>query len=507
MAPGKTMSVIAALLASFFPGTRPGTSEWSVPWMQAAQAAQSTTGPVDAVIRYHEFSSVSRSGVFGRAPGVDWGAPPPAFKSYPDASHVTLAHVSLDGRTLGTALRTPAPRTKRLRLDELGEMLYLAAGVTERHGGHALRSSPSAGGLFPSELYVVVRAIDGLPAGLYHYDAEHHRVDALGAVPATFGAPDADGADAVVLVSAMFRRTGYKYRDRTYRLTVADAGHLLENLRVAAHALGMQATPLAQFDEARAAKAIGVDGVEEGVLAVMDLRRATGDATPPGRPSREHFAAAQAPENTSIGVTGVVQRATSLHLVPEDVPSGAIPLPPSEAASRDAQDTIVHRRSMRRYSTEPVPLAALSSMLADMALPPQLSNAIRIHLVINRVAGLRPGVYRYVTGHRLVRVRDGDVAATAQSAALSQDVIGAAAVVLVLSVDRERMLEQGARGYRHAYLEAGMMSERWLLGAVARGLAACPVGAFYDDEAAALIGADTHHEWVLHFAALGIAAR
>ena len=48
-----------------------------------------------------------------------------------------------------------------------------------------------------------------------------------------------------------------------------------------------------------------------------------------------------------------------------------------------------------------------------------------------------------------------------------------------------------------------MIGERWLLGAVARGLSACPVGGFYDDEAAALIGVDRQRQWVLHFAALG----
>ncbi|HEU4375702.1 MAG TPA: SagB/ThcOx family dehydrogenase, partial [Telluria sp.] len=171
-----------------------------------------------------------------------------------------------------------------------------------------------------------------------------------------------------------------------------------------------------------------------------------------------------------------------------------------------ARSAIGTRRSQRRFAAAPVPLAALSSILADMAQPPQLSDAVRIHLVVSRVDGLAPGVYRYLAGHALERVRAGDFAAQAQSAALSQEVIGAAAVVLVLSAEREPMLAAGARGYRQGFLEAGMIGERWLLGAVARGLAACPVGAFYDDEAAALIGVDRRRQWVLHFAALGVPA-
>jgi SagB-type dehydrogenase family enzyme len=498
LAVGKAVAIVAALAAAFFLGTRQGSGEPSLQWSDAAEA---NSGPVAAVIRYHEFSSESRSSVFRRAPGVEWGAPPPVFKHYPDVPHVALARGTADAHSLGEALRMAVPRTQRLRLAELGEMLYLTSGITQRRGGNALRASPSSGALFPSELYLLVRAVDGLPAGLYHYDPEQHRLDRLGPAPAavTLGAPQADAADVVVLLSAVFRRTGYKYRNRAYRYAVADAGHLLENLRLAAHAAGMQARLLARFDEARAAKMLGVDGVEEGVLAVMDLRRTVfAESSVP-----EPFVPAPAPADTVIGVTGMVQRATSLQLAPEPVAADGIALPPPLPAVRDVHDTILHRRSQRRFLAEPVPLAALSSILADMALPPQLSGAIRINLVVSRVAGLQPGVYRYLPQHALQRVRDGEFAGAAQSAALSQDVIGDAAVVLVLSAERAPMLAAGARGYRHAYLEAGMIGERWLLGAVARGLAACPVGAFYDDEAATLIGIDRRREWVLHFAALG----
>ena len=133
-----------------------------------------------------------------------------------------------------------------------------------------------------------------------------------------------------------------------------------------------------------------------------------------------------------------------------------------------------------------------------------MSGAVTLNVVANRVGGLPRGVYRYLPQHALERVRSGDLQAAAQSAALSQDVIGDAAAVLVLSAERDAILSQGARGYRHVLIEAGLVGERWLLGATARGLAACPVGAFYDDEAAALIGRDANRHWVLHFAAVGL---
>ena len=494
----KAFVVIGALAAAFFLGTRERAGDASPAWPAAPQQA---AGAVGALIRYHELSSDSRGSVFARAPGIDWGAPPPVFKAYPDAAHIALVRGGVGPRPLSEALRAAAPRTQPMRLAELGDILFLAAGVTARRGGNALRAAPSSGALFSSELYVLARVVDGLPAGVYHYDPERDRLDVLGALPALSGAPDADDADALVIVTSIFRRTGYKYRDRAYRYVSADAGHLLENLRVAGQAAGMRAQPAVSFDEARLARVIGVDGVEEGVLAVMALRRGGADV----RVAGARFVTAPPSAATALGVTGAVQQATSLRLA-TDAAAAPIALPPPQAASMAARSVISTRRSQRRFAAAPVPLSALSSILADMAQPPQLSDAVRIHLVVNRVDGLAPGVYRYLAGHALERVRGGDFAAQAQSAALSQEVIGAAAVVLVLSVEREPMLAHGARGYRQGFLEAGMVSERWLLGAVARGLAACPVGAFYDDEAAALIGVDRQRQWVLHFAALGVPA-
>ncbi|MFC0134909.1 hypothetical protein CR105_20700 [Massilia eurypsychrophila] len=494
----KVLAIVAALGAAFFLGTRQRATE-ALPMPVAGAAADG--GAVDALVRFHEFSSESRASVFRRAPGIEWGAAPPAFKRYPNARHVALPAGGVGAAGLSAALRAPAAsaRAEPLRLAELGDILFMAAGVTERRGGNALRAAPSSGALFSNELYVIARAVDGLPAGVYHYDPDQHRLDVLGTIPAVTGAPGADDADALLVATSIFRRTGYKYRDRAYRYVTADTGHLLENLRAAGHAAGMRAQLESRFDDARLARALGVDGVEEGVLAAMTLRRGGAAPAPAAR-----FAAPSPAPGGALGITSAVHQATSLRLTADG--AGSVALPAPAVAAMPLKRVIGQRRSERRFHADPVPLAALSSLLADMAQPPQLSDAVRIHLVVNRVDGLAPGVYRYLDTHALERVRGGDFAAAAQSAALAQDVIGAAAVVLVLSVEREPLLAGGARGYRHGFIEAGMVGERWLLGAVARGLAACPVGAFYDDEAAALIGIDRQRQWVVHFAALGVPA-
>ncbi len=488
---GMALTVLAAVLGAYLFGANQAATP-------LPSVASSDPG-IAAVLRFHEFSSESRRAAFTRAPALDWGEAPADFKSYPAHPHIRLVRGAAAQRGLSESLRGSAPPTQQLGLSELGDLLYLSAGVTERRGGKALRAAPSSGALFSGELYVLARSVQGLAPGVYHYDADRHSLAALGPLPGASGVPSSDNADATVVLTSIVRRTAYKYKNRAYRYMTADAGHLLENLRVASQSTGLQPTLARRFDEQLVSRALGVDGVEEIVLAAMELRR--GD-TPPSITPSTWFDAAPLRAAAATGVTGLVHDATSL-LMPLAVEGEPIALPAAAPSASPVRQVIAARRSERRFTNQSLQLDVLASILADMNQANQLSDAVRIHLVVNRVQGLMPGLYRYERHHALRLVRRGDFAAAAESAALSQAVIGDAAVVLVLSADRHSLLADGARGYRQAFIEAGMIGERWLLGAVARGLGACPVGAFYDDEAAALVGIDPQREWVLHFAALG----
>ena len=173
---------------------------------------------------------------------------------------------------------------------------------------------------------------------------------------------------------------------------------------------------------------------------------------------------------------------------------------------------IAARRSVRRFAPTPLAQGALAGVLAGMTAPhspPLLSAAVQVYVIVNAVAGLAPGAYRYESGpHALVpRRANTDLRATAQAAAFDQDVIGGAAVVFVLAITRATFAADPsgpARGYRHAFIEAGLVGERIYIEAGARGLGVCAVGAFYDREAAALAAIDPDREWVVHFAALGV---
>ena len=510
-----------AAAAGYVVGLRHGSTELRV----SAHAGANADAALAVVDAYHRHSAHSRTAALRRTAG-DWGAAPPAFKRGARASPLTL----------------PAPgRTEAAAFDArtLGALLWHAAGVSERRGTLHLRCAPSAGALFATELYVVVRDWPGVPPAVWHHDASSHALERLrdGAM-ADFAAAglDADaagGVAALVVATAVFARSGHKYRDRTYRYVLADLGHVLENLRAAAHALGVRIELPRHFDEAGLAAMIGVDESDEGVLALAVLRRADAPAhgVAPGIGWRVPPLADAASAAALPALTAAVHRATSLRRdVPPAAPAASASrgvhardhdregaetraLPAPEAPAPDALAAIARRRSVRRYRRDALPLHTLSSLLAGCAsVPALLSGAVRIDVLAHAVESLPAASWRYrAAAHVLVR-RTAPRAALherARAAALGQDVIGDAAAVLVLSIDRHVWADEtagAARGWRLAFVEAGLVGERAYLHGGALGLGMCGVGAFYDDEIAALAGVDAPRESVVHLVALGVPA-
>ncbi len=508
------LGIGAAAGIGYLVGLRHGRTELRIEAGGSAPAAAALA----VVEQFHDFSAHSRSGVLRRAPGADWGDPPPPFK--PPRAERTLALPAARKAAAAVAARA-------FDAAALADLLWHGAGVSARSGGIHFRTSPSSGALFATELYLLTLRVDGVPAGLWHYDVPRQALAPL-AASAVDGATLGTGALpadtlALLIATAVFRRSGHKYRDRTYRYVLADLGHALENLRLVARHHGASATLLPAFDEACVAQALGLDEAQEGVLAAMLLRPGGAGALPVPVPAAWSPPTLVAAGPALLGVTDAIHRATSLRAAdlpaaghapprrsPRPAPASPLPLPGESTRLTDPLALIARRRSIRRYGDGPVALADLAAVLAAMAAPgPLLSDALRIDVVARHVAGLDPGAWRYhPDAHALERrAAAGDkLRQRARAAGLDQDVIGDAAVVFVLAIDRSAFAADAlgpARGYRHAFIEAGLAGERIYLEAGARGLGVCAVGAFYDDEAAALVGSDPAREWIVHFAAMG----
>ncbi|MCG8460071.1 MAG: putative peptide maturation dehydrogenase, partial [Holophagales bacterium] len=142
------------------------------------------------------------------------------------------------------------------------------------------KTSPSGGALHPVEAYPLLLHVDGLEPGLYHYRTEHHALDLLrplGGDEARRLAEHFVGgqsyyrtAHALFVLTARFHRNFWKYRrsPKAYRVVLLDAGHLSQTLYLLATHLGLGAFFTAAVNDIDIEEALGIDGVEEGVIGV-----------------------------------------------------------------------------------------------------------------------------------------------------------------------------------------------------------------------------------------------
>jgi len=156
-----------------------------------------------------------------------------------------------------------------------------AGGLIQRH-----RAAPSAGALYPAEIYLYARNIDGLAPGLYHYAAEQRSLaeistgeHAAAVWEACCRQDYAKQAAATIFITGVFARTKSKYGERGYRYVLLDIGHLGENLCLAATAADLAITTTCAFYDDEVNRLLGVDGLDEAAVYVAFLGPKADDDT------------------------------------------------------------------------------------------------------------------------------------------------------------------------------------------------------------------------------------
>lgn len=149
-----------------------------------------------------------------------------------------------------------------LTREEISQVLWAAQGVS---GASGMRTAPSAGALYPLEVYVVVGNARELAAGTYRYEPARHRLarhapqDRRAALARASHQQDWIAAGAAVLVlAAVETRTTRKYAERGVRYVHVEAGHAAQNVLLQATALGLGATVVGAFDDAEVRKVLAL---------------------------------------------------------------------------------------------------------------------------------------------------------------------------------------------------------------------------------------------------------
>ncbi len=167
-----------------------------------------------------------------------------------------------------------------LGLSEAAQLLWAAQGITDAATGS--RSAPSAGALYPLEVYLVADRVGGLAPGVYRYmPAAHALVRVLSSAPkeALFKAALSQqwvvDAPALLVLSGVFGRTTGKYGERGRRYVYLEAGHAAENVYLQATALGLGTVSVGAFDDQAVRRSLGMSASEEPIY-LMPVGRPAG---------------------------------------------------------------------------------------------------------------------------------------------------------------------------------------------------------------------------------------
>lgn len=210
---------------------------------------------------------------------------PPAEKAVPpDAKRIALVppeQIHLGDMPVREAIA--ARRSTReftdaaLSLEELSYLLWATQGITavqrDEAGGivQRFRAAPSAGARYPLETYLAINRVQGVGAGIYRYLPNEHQIllvredtqvsDKL--MASCYGTPSVGVAAVVFIWSATPYRTEWKYAYLAHRMIAMEAGHVCENLYLAAESCHTGACAVLSYHQPKVDELLGLDGKDE----------------------------------------------------------------------------------------------------------------------------------------------------------------------------------------------------------------------------------------------------
>jgi len=218
---------------------------------------------------------------------LDWSAKPDLYKEYPQAERIELPAfepskaMSLD-KTLRQRKSIRDYQDKPISMGQLAYLLWASTGIQRVEDGYEFRTAPSAGALYPIETYILANNVKTLEPGVYHYAIRSHQLELLQQrdlrrqiAAAALGQSMCATASAVFIWTAIFERCKWKYSQRAYRYIYLDAGHVAENLALAAVSLNLGTCEIGALYDDHVNAIIGIDGTEESTICMATVGNPT----------------------------------------------------------------------------------------------------------------------------------------------------------------------------------------------------------------------------------------
>jgi len=476
---------------------------------------------------------------------LNWATQPSPYKSYHTENKIDLGpYLPLRNNpfTQKEYEENPPETARPFEIGAISRLLYFTNGVTgilQYPSGESqtLRAAPTAGGLYPTEIYVATRDLSTLHDGIYNFQADDHSLVPVweGNFWSEFnqyclGHESINHSNCMIILTAVFKRSAWRYQERAYRRILLDTGHVIGNLFAYAHQEGFRPFPIERFIDKTLNHLLFLEPSEEGVLFIAALPRETTPAS-----SQRYALSLSKPENRPSDISNAEEEIKPLLLRlhhgssinmeetcdAEDTPSSprdslatpefSLELLEEKQISWDWIDfrgqsidwgenigtTILLRRSTRAFTGSSISKDALASIMSyatnSLSTSPNRliePSLLETYLIIQQVAGLPAGIYRYSPQKQaLCLLHEGDFTSQCWHFCLGQSLArDAAALVIHAAHLKEAMGKHGNRAYRYLHLDAGYIGQGINLAATRLGVGVSGIGGFYDDEVNEVLG-------------------
>ncbi len=495
--------------------------------------------PISIAQYYHERTKYDPQTIASKSKGLDWSQQPYPFKEYkigqtfdlkPYLSRQTVPQKGDFWRRISRILGCSYGLTAKIAT--MGSPLYL-------------RSAPSAGGLYPAEVYLISRGTEFLPAGLYSYQGQSHSLLLFwesdvwtNLQSACFWNPVLENTDIALVTSAIFYRSAWRYEDRAYRRIFLDTGHLLGNIELSASINDYRAHLIGGFNDSQMNELLYLDSEKESVMTVIPLADLLNirQNLPPSTTALPSATTTLYPKIAEGELLSSLQRATIID-ADEKIEAAVTPSNWEDkynfpfclkvsVTSRpvnwgqdliDLESTMLKRRSTRAYSGASLSLDELRALLhftyqpqdyASQNLDPNPDyfalDLLETFIAVSAVTGLEEGCYYYAPkAQELRQIRFKNFQQELHYLCLGQDLGRDAAAVVFHTADLSKAVAKyGDRVYRYLHADAGHLGQRLNLAAIHLGLGVSGIGGFFDDQVNEVLGIPSD-EAVIYITTLG----
>lgn len=206
------------------------------------------------------------------------------FVGYPVVdlpSPLTLGGTSLD-KVITSRISQRPMEAKPIALEHVATLLHYAYGITRNNDGtefpRPFRTVPSAGALYPLELFFHGGRIEDLKPGLYHYSPVLNCVrllkkgDEVIKISKSMVQPELVLQSSVIIfLTALFERSAFKYGDRGYRFVMIEAGHVAQNINLVASALNLASVNIGGYFDREIDQILGIDGIAHSTIYMIAI--------------------------------------------------------------------------------------------------------------------------------------------------------------------------------------------------------------------------------------------